>query len=57
MAETELTLTPAQFEELRAQCDAIKHARDLGVLEGELKNTVVESEWTENEIGITITTE
>jgi len=47
-----LNLTWEQFQELRAQCDAITSARGLQVTEGEMKNTIVESEW--NSLGVEI---
>lgn len=48
MAVKKLNLTWDQFQELRAQCDTINHAYNLQILEGEVKDTIVVSEWSPN---------
>lgn len=54
MAETILELTWEQFRELRILCDAVHHAKDLGADEGELKNTIVDAEWSTAGVKMTL---
>lgn len=54
MAETLLTLTWTQFEELRLLCESINHAKVAGADSGELQNTVVDAEWDAEEVKITL---
>ena len=51
---TNLTLTWSQFNELRLLFDAIRHSADAGAEEGELKNTIVDGEWTASSVEITL---
>ena len=49
-----LNLTWAQFQELRALCDAIHQSKSLGAQDGELKNNIVESEWNTDGVEIKV---
>jgi len=51
---TEITLTWAQFEELRLICEAINHSKSAGANDGELQNTIVDTEWDADEVKINL---
>ena len=52
MASIQLTWT--QFEEIRRHLEAIYQAHALDADEGIVKNTIIDSEWNNNGVKITI---
>jgi len=49
-----ITLTWEQFEEIRKNLEAVHQAHALSAGEGEVSNTIVESEWNNTEVKVTI---
>jgi len=49
-----ITLTWEQFEEILKNLTAVHQAHALAGSEGHVENTVVETEWDENEVKVTI---
>ena len=49
-----ITLTWEQFEEIRKNLEAVHQAYAMNADEGELKNTIVDSEWDNTEVKVTI---
>ena len=49
-----INLTWIQFEEIRKHLEAIYQAHALDADEGEIKNTIIKSEWDTENVEITI---